>query len=289
MCPRYCNTYISCAPYLCARTFRKLGAAQYISDWHLEDNLVRAALFRWLRTQGRGSQLRRFASVIKRLLELKGGPGVAGMLAPLLEEPHVAHALDKAADIVVRHLPSHPQNNLLRVAYLWIVGRRGQPSRVAKAIQEMGHWLQHHPEETLVRTSWIWLAGFRGASEQAEVVIDSVGAWLNEPRQEGECVARSAWLWLVGQRGTAAQVESAIPRTARWLEAHTTDTLIRVANLLFLVKRRGDTKQIHAALEAMRSWLARHEEEGLVRLATDYVVRRTNGGGERGGPKPQEL
>jgi hypothetical protein len=98
-----------------------------LREWHLEDNLDRAVFLRRLKREGRSSPLGGMATAIRSLLKMKGGLGAAVIVAPLLQEPHVSRALARAAKLVFFHLPRHPRSSLLRVAALWIIGRRAEP------------------------------------------------------------------------------------------------------------------------------------------------------------------
>ncbi|MBU6400491.1 MAG: hypothetical protein KGS61_09250 [Verrucomicrobia bacterium] len=248
-----------------------------LSAWHFEDNLVRAALLRWLRTQDKSSPTGQLAVRIKRVMETKGGPGMAAVVAPLLDEPHVARALAKAASLTLSWLPRNPRSSLLRVACVWTIGRRGQVGQVNEMIERIGTWLKDNPHEMLVRAAWMWMTGFHGGREQCERVIEDVGEWFGQSGQRDERMARSSWLWLVGHRGTAGQADAAIQGTADWLEAHPDDGFIRVAHLLFLVKRRGNREQIDAAVNQTRTWLRSHPAAGEVDLALSYLARTTKG------------
>jgi hypothetical protein len=241
------------------------GAVEYpdFVRWHLEDNLVRAALLRYLRLQGRGSRLEREFAQLSH--DLENHPALKALIATTRTQ-HGDSWVAAAAAQVSRWASGDHESALARLCLLWLTGRQGQPDQMQLAIDESCHWLARNPNQTLVRWAATWLAGLPPEGEPTSRIIEDTAGWLETRAPDDERLVRMGFLWLVGARGSPAQVRGAIVQTARWLKAHPEDDFIRVAFLLFLIRRRGTQAERRRFLVKTREWL--HQDVyGLTELA----------------------
>ncbi len=218
----------------------------------LAGTLVRATLLRWLRFQGKSSQLEsEFASLGDAL------------------EQHVAfkHLFDStksqrgdswvatAVELVSRWVGYDPESGLAQLCLLWFTGRQGEPDRMQFAIGQSCHWLERNPNHSLVRWATIWLAGLCPEGESIVCLIDEFAKWLGTEKARDDRLVRMGFLWLVGAIGSPGQVRRAITQTAKWIKANPKDDFIHVAYLLFLIMRRGTCEQRKMVITETRNWL----------------------------------
>jgi hypothetical protein len=248
------------------------GAVEYpgFVRWHLEDNLVRAALLRYLRLQGRGSRLEREFAQLSQ--DLENHPALRALIAATRTQQGDSWVAAAVAQ-VSRWASGDHESALARSCLLWFTGRQGQPDKIQSAIDETSRWLARNPNQTLVRWAATWLAGLPPEGEPTSRLIEDTAEWLETGAPDDERLVRMGFLWLVGARGSPTQVRRGIVQTARWLKAHPEDDFIRVAYLLFLIRRRGTPEERRRLLVKTRQWLRHHRDAyGLTDLGIKNIL-----------------
>lgn len=240
---------------------------------HLEDALMRMALLRWMKSDGRNSTLaQRFrdAKALKALLALLS-PVLA--LAESLDEggparpAHEGGWLSSAFQRVYEWINAQHNSGIAYALMLGLAGVSGDRGRILDAIAQACDWTDRHPgiNEPLVHWGAIWLSGMSGG--HVDRVCTRAFAWLKTPAAQDDRLIRMSVLWLVGIAGDRAQVVLAIRESAPWFKdkRFCDDACIRSSRLVWLMQRaaargmieREDVKK--AADETVR-WLEKNDD-----------------------------
>ena len=147
--------------------------------WHLEDNLVRAALLRYLRLQGRGSRWRESSHNWATIWT--NHPALRALIAATRTQQGDSWVPAAVAQ-VNRWASGDHESALARSCLLWFTGRQGQPDKIHSAIDETCRWLARNPNQTLVRWAATWSAGLPPEGEPTSRLIEDTAEWLEQGR-----------------------------------------------------------------------------------------------------------
>jgi hypothetical protein len=240
----------------------------------LEDTLVREALLRWLKTDGR------FSPLAERIRSINTC-GVSNDAKTIFENARHQHAenwVPGAIDDAYNWISAVHSLGLPHVYLLWLTGRELKSrNQIPSVIQLALNWLENHRNinDSLVRWGSIWLAGMLVSNQYTtSSLIQRTSKWLKSPDSTDDRLVRWAYLWLVGGQGTKMQLKTAIAETTKWLNdpRNQNDTCVRLA-FLFSVRRAverggGTVGQLEDAIDKLRPWV---QKDQLIELAVALV------------------
>ena len=239
----------------------------------LEDTLVREALLRWLKADGR------FSPLAERIRTIKTR-GLSNDVKTIFENArhqHVENWVSGAIDDAYNWISAVHSLGLPHVFLLWLTGRDLKSrNQIPSVIQLALNWLDNHKNinDSLVRWGSIWLAGMLGSNQYTVSLIQRTSKWLNASASKDDRLVRWAYLWFVGEQGNQKHLKSAIEETAVWFNnSHNhNDTCIRLA-LLFCVRRAtergmGTDSQLYKVIDDMRPLM---KDDQLIELAVNLT------------------
>jgi len=232
---------------------------------HLEDTLVRAAFLRWMKGEGKKSELGKYLRFIHTTLQSKAARKVIDLY------PRGAKWLGAAVGMAAKLLGANTNSSLLRLCHLWLLAREKPSDSLLPEIQKTFRWLERHREDTLVRTTVVWLISARLIDRQLDPFISNIVEWLDQKKKNDDSLVWVAFLWLIGRKGTKDQVDDVIVRVTRWLQAHPNDNYVRPAFLLFVLRERGTIDQRRDVAKVTRLWLKDHSDDRITECAVDLI------------------
>ncbi len=242
----------------------------------LEDTLMREALLRWLKTDGK------FSPLAKRIRSIKTR-GLSNDVKTIFSNARhrsVENWVTGAIEDTHNWISAVHGLGLPHLYLIWLTGRDlKRHHQIPSVIQIALNWLDNHKNinDTLVRWGSIWLAGMVESNEYASSLIQQTSKWLKSSAADDDRLVRWAYLWFIGEQGNRNQLNLAIAETTKWLNVSSLrdGTCVRLA-LLFSVRRAvergaGVAKQLHEVIDDMRHLVKNNH---LIELAVNLAECR---------------